>query len=151
MKSELCIREQPFPKVKSSAGNVVGSSSLEGLWLTLSTHGPAPSRRLISGCPFQLISVIFFLSCQKPLCLAISLSHPVWLPCILTSKGNYLGHRYISGIGSLLAWAFSPPNHSVDFSPIQICGGRTHHTKTSTCLISGISSLPCTTLIFDIF
>lgn len=65
MKSKLYIREQTFPRVNSRAGNLVESSSLEGLWLTLSTHGPAPSRRFISGCPFQLICVIFFFSLVK--------------------------------------------------------------------------------------
>lgn len=158
MKSELYIREQPFPRVNSSAGNIVESPSLKGLWLTLPTHGPVPSSRLTSGCPFQLISVIFFLSCQSHSALPsfFLILHGIlasWLAKTTTLLTVYIFETWESpGLGSLttiqLIFLLS---RFLAFLLSRLSRFLTHHTKTSTCLISGISSLSCTRLVSDIF
>lgn len=97
---------------------------LVGLWLTLSTGGSALSGSWPLEIPVNqpVWFSLLFLCCQHPFCLLISISHPLWHSCALTSRGSQLAccqHTSLE-LGVSPAWPFSPPNHSVSLYLILI-------------------------------
>lgn len=131
---------QHWRKLPREAGE---SPSSEGLWLTVSSTLLEQEVDLWTS---HSINVWSSLPCQQPFYLATFLPHPPGVLASWLAKGTSLIPLSILP-WSLLAWPLPPSNHPGDLSPILIC----HCTETKPCLIFGISSLPCTTLISVIF
>lgn len=93
VKGEWYIREKLLPMLSSSTLQKVAQRDC-GICITgramanLIYSWPCSKHKVDFWMPLSTNKCDFFLSCQKPLCLAISHSNPAWHTCILTSKGS---------------------------------------------------------------